>query len=158
MKQQTLGGSFTVEGKSLHSGVKSVATFHPAPDNHGYKFKRTDLEGEPVIDAVAENIVDIARSTILGKGPAQVSTVEHALAALYALGVDNCLIEVNCAEMPILDGSAKEYVKKIEEVGIVEQKEDKDYYIIKQNHILSYHIPNNSHLFNYIRFGTLFMT
>ena len=131
MKQQTLAGSFTVEGKSLHAGVKSIATFHPAPDNHGYKFKRVDLEGEPVIDAVAENIVEIARSTILGKGTAQVSTVEHALAALYATGVDNCLIEVNCREMPILDGSAKEYVEKIEEVGLVEQNADKDYYIIK---------------------------
>lgn len=131
MKQQTLAGSFTVEGKSLHLGAKSIATFHPAPDNHGYKFKRTDLEGEPVIDAVAENIVDIARSTIIGKGNVQVSTIEHALAALFALGVDNCLIEVNCGEMPILDGSARVYVEKIEEVGLVEQNADKDYYIIK---------------------------
>lgn len=131
MKQQTLAAPFTVEGKSLHSGEKSVATFLPAPDNYGYKFKRIDLEGAPIIDAVAENIVDIARSTILGKGNAHVSTVEHALSALYALGIDNCLIEVNSAEMPILDGSAKEYVEKIEEVGIVEQEADKDYYIIK---------------------------
>lgn len=132
MKQQTLAGSFTVEGKGLHTGTVSVAKFLPAPPNHGYKFKRVDLEGEPVIDAVAENIVDIARSTILGKGQAQVSTVEHALSALYALGVDNCLIEVSCAEMPILDGSAKIYVEKIEEVGLEDQSEDKDYYIIKQ--------------------------
>ena len=131
MKHQTLAAPFTVEGKSLHSGEKSVATFLPAPDNYGYKFKRIDLEGAPIIDAVAENIVDIARSTILGKGNAHVSTVEHALSALYALGIDNCLIEVNSAEMPILDGSAKEYVEKIEEVGIVEQEADKDYYIIK---------------------------
>lgn len=131
MKQQTLAGSFTVEGKSLHSGEKSKATFNPAPENSGYKFKRIDLEGEPVIDAVAENVIDIARSTILGKGNAHISTVEHALSALYAMGVDNCLIEVNCAEMPILDGSAKEYVEKIEEVGLKEQEADKDYYIIK---------------------------
>lgn len=136
MKQQTLAGSFTVEGKSLHSGKRSVATFLPAPDNHGYKFKRVDLEGEPVIDAVAENIVDIARSTILGKGEAQVSTVEHALSALYAMGIDNCLIEVNSSEMPILDGSAMQYVEKIEEVGIVEQKEDKDFFIIKNKTVI----------------------
>lgn len=131
MKQQTLAAPFTVEGKSLHLGENSKASFLPAPDNFGYKFKRIDLEGEPVIDAVAENVVDIARSTILGKGQAQVSTVEHALAALYAMGVDNCLIEVNCGEMPILDGSARVYAEKIEEVGLQEQTEDKDYYIIK---------------------------
>lgn len=131
MKQLTLGNSFTVEGKSLHSGLQIKATFKPAPENHGYKFKRIDLEGEPTVDAVAENIRDIARSTILAKGDAQVSTVEHALAALYALGVDNCLIEVNGPEMPILDGSSREYVDRIEEVGLVEQNADKDFYIIK---------------------------
>ena len=131
MKQQTLADSFIVEGKCLHSGEHSVAKFLPAPDNYGYKFKRIDLEGEPIIDAVAENIVDIARSTIIGKGTAQISTVEHALSALYAMGVDNCLIEVNCQEMPILDGSAREYVEKIENVGLIEQTVDKDYYIIK---------------------------
>lgn len=136
MKQQTLAGSFTVEGKSLHSGMISTAKFNPAPDNFGYKFKRIDLEGQPVIDAVAENVVDIARSTILGKGNAQISTVEHSLAALYAMGVDNCLIEVNCPEMPILDGSAREYVDKIEEVGLVEQEADKDYYIIKNKTLI----------------------
>lgn len=131
MKQQTIASPFSVEGKTLHTGVVTKATFHPAPENHGYKFKRVDLEGEPVVDAVAENIKDIARSTILGKGAAQVSTVEHALAALYALGVDNCLIEVNGPEMPILNGSSREYVEKIEEVGLEEQNADKDFYIIK---------------------------
>lgn len=136
MKQQTLAGSFTVEGKSLHSGQKSIATFHPAPENFGYKFKRIDIENQPVIDAVAENIVDIARSTILGKGDVHISTVEHALSALYAMGIDNCLIEVNCSEMPILDGSAMEYVDKIESVGIVEQSADKDYYVIKNKTLI----------------------
>lgn len=131
MKQLTIAKPFSVSGKTLHAGVETTAVFNPAPENHGYKFKRTDLEGEPQIEAVAENIRDIARSTILGRGDAQVSTVEHALAALYALGIDNCLIEVNGPEMPILDGSAREYVEKIEEAGIEEQKADKDFYIIK---------------------------
>ena len=131
MKQLTIAKPFTLEGKGLHSGLEIKATFKPAPENHGYKFKRVDLEGEPVVDAVAENIKDIARCTILAKKEAQVSTVEHALAALYALGVDNCLIEVNGPEMPILDGSSKIYVEKIEEAGLEEQNADKDYYIIK---------------------------
>lgn len=131
MKQLTIAKPFTLEGKGLHSGLEIKATFKPAPENHGYKFKRVDLEGEPVVDAVAENIKDIARCTILAKKEAQISTVEHALAALYALGVDNCLIEVNGPEMPILDGSSKIYVEKIEEAGLEEQNADKDYYIIK---------------------------
>lgn len=131
MKQQTLGNSFSVEGKGLHTGLEIKATLLPAPENHGYKFKRIDLEGAPVVDAVAENIVDTTRSTVLAKGEARVSTAEHALAALYAAGIDNCLIELNGPEMPILDGSSSEYVKKIEEVGVVEQKADKDYFIIK---------------------------
>lgn len=132
MKQLTLKAPFTLSGKGLHSGLEITATFKAAPDNHGYKFKRTDLEGEPIIEAVAENVVDTTRGTVLGKGGVIVSTVEHALAALYAAGIDNCLIEVNGPELPILDGSAIRYVEKIEEVGVEEQKADKDFYIIKE--------------------------
>lgn len=131
MKQLTLKAPFEVEGKCLHSGKIIKAKFIPAPENHGYKFKRIDLEGEPLIDAVAENIVDTTRGTVLGKGDVRISTVEHALAALYALGIDNCLIELNGSELPILDGSAKKYVEYIQNVGIEEQKTDKDFYIIK---------------------------
>ncbi len=132
MKQLTLKAPFTVKGKGLHSGMEITATFQPAPDNHGYKFKRIDLEGEPVIDALAENVVETTRGTVLGKKDVKVSTVEHALAALYAAGIDNCLIEVDGPEMPILDGSAIVYVEEIERVGLEEQKEDKDFYIIKE--------------------------
>lgn len=132
MKQVTLKAPFTVKGKSLHCGQFINATFCPAPDNHGYKFKRIDLEGQPVIDAVAENVVDTTRGTVLGKGDVRVSTVEHALAALYALGVDNCLIELDGPELPILDGSAKYYVEQINAVGLEEQKEDKDFFVIKE--------------------------
>lgn len=131
MKQLTLKAPFTVEGISLHSGQQISAKFNPAPANHGYKFKRTDLDGQPVVDALAENIVDTTRGTVLGKGDVRISTVEHALASLYALGIDNCLIEINGPEMPILDGSAEVYVKKIEEVGVEELAADKDYFIIK---------------------------
>lgn len=132
MKQQTLKGQFTVKGKGLHTGLEIEATFLPAPENHGYKFQRIDLEGQPVIDALAENVTGTTRGTVLERGDVRVSTVEHALAALYAAGIDNCLIQLNAPEMPILDGSAAEYCANIANVGIVEQAADKNFYIIKQ--------------------------
>lgn len=132
MKQLTLSAPFTVKGKGLHTGLEITAVFNPAPEGHGYKFRRIDLEGQPIIEALAENVVDTRRGTVLGKKDVVVSTVEHALAALYASGIDNCLIDVNAPELPILDGSAKEYVEKISEVGLEEQKADKDFYIIKE--------------------------
>lgn len=132
MKQRTLKAPFSVKGKGLHTGLAIEATFNPAPDNHGIKFQRVDLEDAPVIDALAENVVDTARGTVIGRGQVHVSTIEHAMAALYAAGIDNCLITVDGPEVPILDGSAKEFSQKISEVGVEEQKEDKDFYIIKQ--------------------------
>ena len=133
MKQLTLNDSFTVSGKGLHSGLQIEAKFMPAPENTGYKFRRVDLEGEPMIDAIAENVVDTCRGTVVGDRKGNVvSTIEHAMAALYAAGIDNCIIEVNGPELPILDGSAEEYVEKIESVGLVEQNAGKDFYIIKE--------------------------
>ena len=135
MKQQTLKAEFTVSGKGLHSGVKVEATFKPAPENTGYIFKRTDVEDAPVIEALAENVVATNRGTVLGSKSnkdIKIGTIEHALAALYAAGIDNCLIEVNAPELPILDGSAIEYSNKIQEVGIVEQSADKEFYVVKQ--------------------------
>lgn len=131
LKQKTLGGSFSLCGKGLHTGLNLTVTFNPAPENHGYKIQRIDLEGQPVIEAVAENVIDTTRGTVLSKNDVRVSTVEHALAALYAAGIDNCLIQVNGPEVPILDGSAKFYVENIERVGIEEQNAVKDFYIIK---------------------------
>lgn len=132
MKQQTLKSEFTVRGKGLHMGMDIEATFLPAAENHGYKFQRIDLEGEPVVDALAEYVTETNRGTVLKRGDVKISTVEHALAALYAAGIDNCLIKINAPELPILDGSAQEYCMKIEEVGVVEQAVDKDFYIVKQ--------------------------
>ena len=132
MKQTTLKGSFSLCGKGLHTGLSLTVTFNPAPENHGYKIQRIDLEGMPVIDAIAENVIDTQRGTVLGKGDVRVSTVEHGMAALYALGIDNCLIQVNGPEFPILDGSAIKYVDKIREVGIDEQNAPKDYYSIRK--------------------------
>jgi UDP-3-O-[3-hydroxymyristoyl] N-acetylglucosamine deacetylase/3-hydroxyacyl-[acyl-carrier-protein] dehydratase len=131
LKQKTLKGSFSLKGKGLHTGLDLTVTFNPAPENHGYKIQRIDMEDKPVIDAVADNVIETTRGTVLAKGEARVSTVEHGMAALYALGIDNCLIEVNGPEFPILDGSAQFYVQEIEKAGIEEQNAMKDFYIIK---------------------------
>ena len=106
-------------------------TFNPAPENYGYKIQRIDLPGEPIIDAIAENVTETTRGTVLTKGEARVSTVEHAMAALFALGIDNCLMQVNGPEFPILDGSAIQYVENIERVGIKELNAEKDVFVIK---------------------------
>ena len=120
-------------GKGLHTGLSLTVTFNPAPENTGYKIQRIDLDGMPTIDAIAENVVDTQRGTVLGKGEDfRVSTVEHGLSALYASGIDNCLIQVNGPEFPILDGSAIQYVEKIREVGIEEQNAPKDWYVIRK--------------------------
>lgn len=131
-KQNTLGGSFSLFGKGLHTGLSLTVTFNPAPENTGYKIQRIDLEGQPIIEAIAENVVATNRGTVLQKGEARVSTVEHGMSALYALGIDNCLIQVNGPEFPILDGAADLYVEQIKKVGIVDQNAPKDYYIIRK--------------------------
>ena len=131
-KQKTLKGSFSLFGKGLHKGLSLTVTFNPAPDNTGYKIQRIDLEGQPIIDAIAENVIDTQRGTVIAKGEARVSTIEHGMAALYAMGIDNCLIQINGPEFPILDGSAAMYVEKIREIGIVDQNAPKDYYIIRK--------------------------
>jgi UDP-3-O-[3-hydroxymyristoyl] N-acetylglucosamine deacetylase/3-hydroxyacyl-[acyl-carrier-protein] dehydratase len=130
-KQKTLNGSFSLYGKGLHTGLNLTVTFNPAPENYGYKIQRIDLPGEPVIDAIAENVTETTRGTVLTKGEARVSTVEHAMAALFALGIDNCLMQVNGPEFPILDGSAIQYVENIERVGIKELNAEKDVFVIK---------------------------
>lgn len=135
MKQKTLKSEFSVSGKGLHTGVHVTATFKPAEVNTGYRIKRIDLEGEPIIEALAENVTETTRGTVVSSKTdknVKVSTIEHALAALYTAGIDNCLIEVDAAELPILDGSAIIYCNKIEEVGIQEQEEEKEYYVVKK--------------------------
>ena len=131
MKQLTLKDSFTVRGKGLHTGLDIEATFLPAPENHGYAFQRTDVEGMPVIQAVAENVVNTNRGTVIAAGDVTVSTIEHCMAALYAAGVDNVLVQVNGAEVPILDGSAVEFVEKIQQAGLMEQAADKEFFVVR---------------------------
>ena len=130
-KQRTLAASFSLKGKGLHTGLEIEITFNPAPENHGYKIKRVDMEGQPTIDALAENVTCTERGTVLSKNGVTVGTIEHAMAALYAFEIDNCLIEVNAPEFPILDGSSRFFAEAIQRVGIVEQGAPKDFYIVK---------------------------
>ena len=131
-KQRTIKDSFTLSGKGLHTGLDLVVEFCPAPENYGYKIQRVDVEGQPLIDVLAENVTETQRSTVLSNGVEHVSTIEHGLAALYALGVDNCHIKVNGPEFPILEGSAQPYVEHIQRVGIVEQEAEKEYLVIDE--------------------------
>lgn len=131
-KQHTLKESFTLKGKGLHTGLPITITFNPAPENHGYKIRRIDLQDQPIVDALAENVGNTQRGTVLIKGEIVISTVEHAMAALYALQVDNCLIDVDAPEFPILDGSSIQYVEEIKRVGLQEQHADRDYFIVRR--------------------------
>lgn len=132
VKQRTIKESFTLSGVGLHTGINSVVSFKPAEENHGYKIKRTDLEGQPVIAAIADYVKFVDRSSCLECGEVQVFTLEHALSALYGCGIDNCLIELNSCELPILDGSARLYVENINRVGIQEQNEEREYFVVKE--------------------------
>lgn len=135
MKQSTLNAPFSVSGKGLHSGLNVEATFKPAPENTGYVFKRIDLQEAPVIEALAENVVETNRGTVIAcktNKDVKVGTIEHSMAALYAAGVDNCIVEINAPEMPILDGSATLYSEKIEEVGLKKQSAEREFYVVKQ--------------------------
>lgn len=131
-KQKTIANSVSITGKGLHSGVDVLVTIKPAEPDFGYQFVRTDLENRPVINALASNVVSTARGTTLQENGAQVMTIEHLLAALFGMDIDNALIEVSGPEIPILNGSSKPYVELIESVGLKEQKAERTYYEIKE--------------------------
>ena len=132
IRQRTLNEKFSLKGKGLHTGLNVTITFNPAPENHGYKIRRVDLPGQPVIEASAENVISTNRGTALSSNGIQVGTVEHGLAALYGNEIDNCLIEVDAPEFPVLDGSSIEYVKEILISGIREQTAPREYYVPKE--------------------------
>jgi UDP-3-O-[3-hydroxymyristoyl] N-acetylglucosamine deacetylase/3-hydroxyacyl-[acyl-carrier-protein] dehydratase len=129
--QQTVKAPATFCGCGIHSGVASEMTIAAAPCGHGIKFMRTDLEGTPIIPALADYVTDTTRSTSLKYGNAAVSTVEHLIGALFALGIDNALIKINAPEVPILDGSAKPYIEKLSD-NIEEQSEYRTYFEVKE--------------------------
>ena len=132
MKQHTLNAPFSFEGKGLHTGLHIHANFLPEKENTGIRICRTDLEGHPTYEAIADYVTATERGTVLERGAWKVSTVEHALSALYAMGVDNCLIEVDGPEMPILDGSAKYYIQSIEKVGLQEQEAEQKVFVVTE--------------------------
>lgn len=132
-KQRTLKAPVSLSGIGLHTGAEVNLTIQPAPANHGYKFQRTDLEDQPIIKADAQLVVETRRGTTLENKGVQVSTIEHVLAALYGMQVDNALIQVDGIEIPILDGSSKPFVEAIESVGYEEQDKDREYFVLKEN-------------------------
>lgn len=138
-KQRTIQKPVTISGVGLHTGKKVNLTFLPAPDNHGFKFKRTDLEGQPVIDADVDNVVDTARGTTLEQNGARVYTTEHVLAAISGCDLDNIMIELDAPETPIMDGSSWPFVQALEAAGFVEQKEEREYFVLTEN--LTYEDP-----------------
>ena len=131
-KQKTLKTEFKIEGKGLHTGKNVTLVAKPAGENFGIVFARVDLPSSPQIPALAEFVSNTDRGTVLKKGDATISTTEHCLSAFYALGIDNCLIEVDGPEVPILEGSAQIFVEKIKKVGCVKQNADKNYYSVNQ--------------------------
>ncbi|HUP11711.1 MAG TPA: UDP-3-O-acyl-N-acetylglucosamine deacetylase, partial [Niastella sp.] len=132
-KQTTIKEVLSMSGVGLHTGQEVTLTFNPAPENHGYKFQRTDLPGQPIIEADVDYVVDLSRGTTLAKGDAKVATIEHVLAALAGLEIDNCLIQMTAQETPIMDGSAQLFVDALLKAGIKEQSADREYYEVPHN-------------------------
>ncbi|MFN5418436.1 MAG: bifunctional UDP-3-O-[3-hydroxymyristoyl] N-acetylglucosamine deacetylase/3-hydroxyacyl-ACP dehydratase [Flavobacteriia bacterium] len=132
-KQRTLKESIKLSGVGLHTGEKVNIEICPAPDNHGYKFQRVDMEGQPIIKADADLVISTDRGTTLEQNGARVYTTEHVLAALYGMQVDNALIKIDAPEIPILDGSSWPFVEAIEKVGYQEQNTDRDYFELSEN-------------------------
>lgn len=132
MNQHTIKQSISVSGVGLHTGAQVTITFQPAPVNHGYKFKRVDLEGEPVVNADVNRVVTTQRSTTIQSGEAVIHTIEHVMSALAGLQIDNVLIEIDGPEVPIMDGSAWPFVEALQQVGQEEQDAPRDYFEIDE--------------------------
>ncbi|MGB5172192.1 bifunctional UDP-3-O-[3-hydroxymyristoyl] N-acetylglucosamine deacetylase/3-hydroxyacyl-ACP dehydratase [Eudoraea sp.] len=131
-KQRTIANEITLKGVGLHTGENVTMKFVPAPENHGFAFKRVDLEGGPIIEADANFVVNTQRGTNLEKRGVKIQTSEHVLAALVGMEIDNVLIELDAPEPPIMDGSSKYFVEAIEKAGIVEQEAEIDEYVVKE--------------------------
>lgn len=132
LKQHTLQQEVSFTGQGLHTGESSTLVIKPAPENHGLVFQRVDLPGKPLIPADLDHVAELARSTTLAIGDARIHTVEHVLAALSGMQIDNALIEIDGVEPPILDGSALDYTEGLKNVGVVEQKANREFYVIDE--------------------------
>lgn len=133
VRQKTIKQEISASGVGLHTGANVTLTFCPAPENHGFKFQRIDLDGHPIIEADADNVTDTSRGTTLTQNGASVSTVEHVMASLIGMDLDNVLIKLDGPETPIMDGSSIQFVDLLEEVGTVEQNADREYFTIPHN-------------------------
>ncbi|MBP7390312.1 MAG: bifunctional UDP-3-O-[3-hydroxymyristoyl] N-acetylglucosamine deacetylase/3-hydroxyacyl-ACP dehydratase [Chitinophagales bacterium] len=131
--QQTIKQEISLTGVGLHTGQNVTVKFVPAPVNHGIKFQRIDLEGQPFINADCDLVTTVQRGTTLEKGNAMVATVEHVMSSLVGLQIDNCLVQVNGIEMPIMDGSARYFVEALEKVGMQEQSEEREVFELRKN-------------------------
>ena len=131
--QTTLKQSVSISGVGLHTGASVTITFHPAEEGHGYKFRRIDLPGQPVVEADVDNVSDTERGTTLVKNGARVSTIEHVLAALVGMEIDNVLMDIDGPEIPIMDGSARPFIDLLEQSGVVAQKAERKYIVLKEN-------------------------
>jgi UDP-3-O-[3-hydroxymyristoyl] N-acetylglucosamine deacetylase/3-hydroxyacyl-[acyl-carrier-protein] dehydratase len=138
-RQTTLEIPVSIEGQGLHTGTMGTITFRPAPANHGIKFRRIDIEGQPVIDALIENVISTDRGTCIGINGAKVYTIEHVMAALRGMNIDNALVDLNMEEVPIKDGSARFFIEAIEKAGIKELDAEREYIEITEN--ISFEIP-----------------
>ena len=125
-KQRTISEPIACTGVGLHTGVESTITFKPAPVNYGIRFSRSDINGSTAIKADIDHVVDISRGTTIGQNGIRIHTVEHALAAVSGLRIDNVLIELTGKEAPVMDGSAKDFVEALQSVKFVQQNEDRN--------------------------------
>jgi len=130
--QQTIGKSVSITGVGLHTGVPTKVTFNPAPENYGIRFIRVDLDSKPEITADIENVVDLARGTTIGKDGVRVYSIEHVMSCFAGLGIDNCRVEVEAQEIPLLDGSSLPYVQMVHDAGIIEQQVEREYITIDE--------------------------
>lgn len=155
--QRTVAGEISLSGVGLHTGLQSTLTFKPAPPGTWYVFVRKDLPGEPRINAVVDNALpDLVRGTTLEQNGAQVSTVEHVLASLYGLGIDNCIIELDAPEPPVLDGSAKPFADAIIQVGIAEQNEQRQ--LFEPTEVIQFSDPSRKTDIHVIPFSSFRVT
>lgn len=133
MKQTTIKKAVSINGVGLHTGQNVTLTFTPASENHGIKFQRIDLPGQPIVNADVDNVVDTSRGTTIEQNGAKIATVEHVMASLAGLEIDNCLIQVDAAETPIMDGSSRYFIKALKESGIQELNAEREYFSIPHN-------------------------
>ncbi|MBN1758167.1 MAG: bifunctional UDP-3-O-[3-hydroxymyristoyl] N-acetylglucosamine deacetylase/3-hydroxyacyl-ACP dehydratase [Chitinispirillaceae bacterium] len=132
MNQHTIRKSFSLTGVGLHTGSTATVTLHPAPDNYGIRFIRSDIPDSPEIEADIDNVVDLSRGTAVGKNGVSVHSTEHCMSALAGLQIDNCKIEVDAPELPLMDGSSFPYVEAIQKLGLTEQRSEREYITIDE--------------------------